>query len=343
MSKKIKIGIHHNKNSFSDRWIEYCIEHDISYKILDCLKANIKDDLKDCDILIWHFNHIQTEQYRIAKKLIQYLELSGKPVFPNYSSMCHYDNKIAQKSLLESIDAPLIPTHIFFSREEAIKWSSTINYPIVFKLSTGAGSFNVKLVHSKSEIIKLINKSFDIGHSPLDRTALFMDRLWHIKRDRNFKSILGLFKGLARLVIPTEFEKSSKKEKGYAYFQDFIPNNKYDIRIIVIGKRAFAIKRNVRENDFRASGSGSIEYDKKLFDKRCIEISFEISKKLHFNSMAYDYVFDEFNNPLLVEISYCFSPNAYYHCPGYWDDNLNWIEGFFKPEDFIIEDLINIL
>ena len=288
--------------------------------------------------------------------------------------MYHYDNKIAQKKLLESINAPLVPTHIFFSKEKAVKWSNSIKYPIVFKLSTGAGSTNVKLVHSQSETIKLINKSFDKGHSPLDRNSLFKDRIWHFKRDKNLKSIFGLFKGLVRLFVPTKFERLSGREKGYIYFQDFIPNNKYDIRIIIIGKkellykalikrnkieprplttnccvlnklllRRFALHRNIRKDDFRASGSGSIEYNKELFDPRCIEISFEISKKLNFSSMAYDYVFDDLNNPLLVEISYCFNKDVYYPCPGYWDEDLNWNKGTFKSQDFIITDIIDKL
>ena len=44
--------------------------------------------------------------------------------------------------------------------------------------------------------------------------------------------------------------------KDYVYFQKFLPNNKYDIRIVVIGDRAFGFIRYNRENDFRASGSG---------------------------------------------------------------------------------------
>lgn len=36
----------------------------------------------------------------------------------------------------------------------------------------------------------------------------------------------------------------------------------------------------VRENDFRASGSGSIHYEKELFDETTLKLSFEIAKKL---------------------------------------------------------------
>jgi len=343
MISKIKIGIHHNENSFSTRWIEYCEQNNIPYKIVNCLDDNIKENLNNCNALLWHFSHTNSLEFNIAKKLIHSLEESKKAVFPNYSSSWHFDNKIAQKYLLESINAPLVPVHVFFSKEEAIKWSKDSNYPIVFKLSKGAGSSNVKLIKSKHEAIKLIEKSFSKGHSPIDRTALFKDRVWHLKRDKNIKSIIGIIKGMARLVIPTKFERTSEKERGYVYFQEFIPNNKYDIRIIIIGNRAFAIKRNVRVDDFRASGSGNIEYDKEIFDKRCIEISFEISKKLDFNCMAYDYVFDNSNTPLLLEISYGFNKNVYYPCPGYWDEKLNWIEGSFKPQDFMIEDIIKLL
>jgi len=339
-NKKITIAIHHNKDSFSDRWIEYCINNHIKYKIVDCLDENIIENLHNCDALMWHFIHTQTEQCIRAKKIINDIENTGKPVFPNYASIFHYDDKVKQKPILESINAPLIPTYVFFDRYKAIKWSESITYPIVFKLSKGAGSSNVQLVKSKNDIIKLINKSFSKGHSPLDRVALFKDRIWHFKRDKNIKSIFGLFKGLVRLFIPTKFERLTTKEVGYVYFQKFIPNNKFDIRIIIIGDRAFAIKRNVRSGDFRASGSGIIEYDKELIDKRCIEISFNISNKLNFNSMTYDYVFDNLNNPLLVEISYCYNHLAYYDCPGYWDNNLNWNEGSFKSPDFMVQDII---
>lgn len=55
--------------------------------------------------------------------------------------------------------------------------------------------------------------------------------------------------------------------------------------------------------------------------------------------MAYDYVF-EGDSPLLTEISYDFVKEGYTSCPGYWDNDLNWHEGMFKPEWFMIEDLL---
>ncbi len=142
-----------------------------------------------------------------------------------------------------------------------------------------------------------------------------------------------LFKGILRFYKEPEYSKTIGYERGYIYFQDFIPDNKFDLRVIVIGKRAFALKRLVRKGDFRASGSGNLLFDKKEFDERCIKIAFDTNKKLNAQCLAYDFVFDESGCPLIVEISYGFAVEAYDSCPGYWDDELNWFEGKFNPQE----------
>ena len=74
--------------------------------------------------------------------------------------------------------------------------------------------------------------------------------------------MLGVIKAIARLFITTEFSKLQSPEKGYAYFQYFIPNIGFDTRVVVVvGKRAAAEKRFVKENGFRASGSGKFSYE----------------------------------------------------------------------------------
>ncbi|MDD2495800.1 MAG: hypothetical protein PHE29_11485, partial [Tissierellia bacterium] len=81
-------------------------------------------------------------------------------------------------------------------------------------------------------------------------------------------------------------------------------------------------------------------YNKSEIDERCIQISFNVNEKLKCQSLAYDFVFDENNNPLIVEISYGFDVKAYDPCPGYWDSSLKWHEGEFKPQEWIIEHLL---
>ena len=73
--------------------------------------------------------------------------------------------------------------------------------------------------------------------------------------------------------------------------------------LTIIGNRAFANRRFVRKNDFRASGSGNADFNKNLIDLRFIKIAFEISKELKFQSMAYDFLLNENNQPEICEIS----------------------------------------
>ncbi len=103
--------------------------------------------------------------------------------------------------------------------------------------------------------------------------------------------------------------------KNYAYFQKFLPGNAYDTRVTVIGNRAFGYRRYTRDNDFRSSGSGKIDYDPKAIDLISVEIGHAISKKLCFQSMAYDFLYDENGKAALCEMSYNFVDEAHLQLP----------------------------
>jgi glutathione synthase/RimK-type ligase-like ATP-grasp enzyme len=338
----MKIAIHHNPGSFSDQWLEYCREHRIDTKQVDCLGSDIVAELADCDGLMWHWPHWDFRAVRIARQLTLALERMGKHVFPDSRTCWHYDDKIGQMYLLEAVGAPLVPSHVFYDKPAALAWIARTDFPKVFKLRRGAGSANVILVRSKSQAKSLVRRAFGNGFSPVNRIGLLRDRIWHLKRDRDLKALMGIGKGLARLVVPTELERNSSREKGYAYFQDFILGNSFDTRIIVIGSRAFGIKRMVREDDFRASGSGIIRYAKDEIEPGCVKMSFELSRKLGTQCLAYDYVFAG-DRLQLLEISYAFTQGPYRKCPGYWDESLSWHEGAFIPEWFMVSDFVDSL
>ena len=43
----IRIGIHSRENSFSERWIAYCKNNNISYKTIDCHSLNVIEEIKN--------------------------------------------------------------------------------------------------------------------------------------------------------------------------------------------------------------------------------------------------------------------------------------------------------
>ena len=330
----MKIAINNN-NSFSNYWIKYCEAKNIEFKLVNCYDNSIIQQLSDCDVLMWHHHHGNYKDILFAKQLLYSLEQSGKTVFPNFRTTWHFDDKVGQKYLLEAIGAPLVNSYVFYSKAEALDFIRSTSFPKVFKLRGGAGSANVKLVKSASQARGLVHKAFGRGFPVFDRMGYFKERFNKFLNGKD--TLLGALKGLGRLIIPLKDINMIHREKGYVYFQDFIPDNTSDTRIIVIGDKAFAIKRMVRKNDFRASGSGSIVYSKEEIDIRCLKIAFETSAKLQSQCMTYDFVFDQDNTPLIVEISYGFSPSGYVDCPGYWDADLKWYEGAFNPYGWMVE------
>jgi glutathione synthase/RimK-type ligase-like ATP-grasp enzyme len=243
---------------------------------------------------------------------------------------------VGQKYLLEAIGASMVQTDVFYDKKSSTDFLNKTSFPKVFKLRGGAGSSNVKLIKSKSEAQRFVNKAFGSGFPSYDRWGNLKETWTHFKRKPATK-YMEFLKSLRRLFVSTEYARLHGTESGYVLFQEFIPNNTFDIRVVVIGGRAFALKRLVRKNDFRASGSGFIEYDKDLIDERCVSISFDVAKKLKGQCVAYDFVFDTLNNPLIVEINYGFAHEAYFKCPGYWDEQLNWHSGNFNSAAWMVE------
>jgi len=341
--KKVQIAIHHHPGSFSDRWITFCQDNKINFKKVNCYDTDIIRQLDGYHGLMWHWNQNDYKAVLFARQLIQSLEKKGIKVFPDVNTSWHFDDKVGQKYLLEAIDAPFVKTHIFYSPQEALNWIGKTAFPKVFKLRGGAGSTNVRLIKTKQEARKLVKKAFRNGFLPINRLVRLKDRFWILRRDGNLTALKKLIGGFGRLFIPSEIEQFSHNQKGYIYFQDFIPNNNYDTRLVVIGNRCFGCRRYCRTNDFRASGSGLCKYEPELFDKKSIQYAFETADKLKAQSVAFDFVMHN-NKPKIVEISYCFPlVGAADGCRGYWDKNLNWHDTADSLPFFMIEDFVNKL
>jgi len=129
-------------------------------------------------------------------------------------------------------------------------------------------------------------------------------------------------------------------QKDAVLFQKFLPDNNFDTRVTVIGNRAFAFRRFVRKDDFRASGSGNFDMDPDKIDIHCLGIALSISKELNFNTMAYDFIYDENKEPYINEISYCFEDRIVQSCPGFWDEKLTWHPGHIWPQQCQLEDFL---
>ncbi|MBE0575233.1 MAG: hypothetical protein IH613_04965 [Desulfuromonadales bacterium] len=335
-----KVAIHAREGSFSGRWIEYCQQNNIPYKIVNCHANDVSAQLQGIEALLWHWAYQVPADVLVAKPILRMAERVGIKVYPNLATCWHFDDKVSQKYLLEFLDAPLVPTFIFFDQKDAFDWIEKTSFPIVFKLSKGAGSANVRLVKNAAEARSLVKKAFGPGIA--QSGGYFIDLNKKVTRVKSRKDYLGVLSRMPRAVLEARKRNAERVlEKNYVYFQEFVPDNLYDTRITIIGKRAFGFTRNVRKNDFRASGSGAIDYDSERVDPECIQIAFDVAQRIGSQSLAFDFVKTADRKPIILEVSYGFNAEAVHACLGYWDSELNWHEGQYWPQELILTDLLS--
>lgn len=335
------ICIHPRPGSFSDRWIETCQQRKIPFVALDVLGTNILQRLREVSAraVLYHLPYEDPEVAAAGKRLSKAVALMGIKVFPNEQTSWHFDDKLSQKYLFEALHIASCPTYCFYSAQAALDWAKKATYPKVWKLKTGAGSDNVRLVPSEAAACRLIRQAFGRGFKPI--RPLFGDFRTRVFQHRQHKDLAAAIRRLPGTIrTVASGRRHTARERGYVYFQDFMVGNSYDTRVTVIGNRAFAFRRFVRPGDFRASGSGRIDWDTGAIDMDCVKLAYEAMARTGAQCLAFDFVRDSQQNLVVLETSYAFVPEAVQACPGYWDQNLTFHTGNIWPQDAILEDLL---
>ncbi len=287
------------------------------------------EQIRGLSLFIMRFQQLDNDLQQ-ARDILPVVEKDyGISCYPNHATAWHYDDKAKQAFLLKAHGFPMTESWVFYEKQTALEWAKQTDYPVVFKLRGGAGSTNVILVKSSRQASALIRRMFSRGVYPEKFVVSGSVRFKHFNLYREFHHACG---NLYRWSKGLDTSPLWQVHKNYALFQKFLPGNEWDTRITVIGDRAFAFRRQVRDDDFRASGSGKINYEMDKIDMRCVEIAFQVSKRMQFQSMAYDFLVNENGDPEFCEISYTYLSSAVHDCPGYWDADLNWHEGHFWPE-----------
>ncbi len=329
----MRVGIHRGVNGFSNfirKYEDICKLNGIPSIRLDAGEQDFWEKLKTCNIFVYNWR-VEHNDQQLANTIIPLVENQMNiKCFPNMSTCWAYDDKIREFYMLKLAGFPVIESWVFWDRPRAIEWANTAEYPVVFKLKGGAGSYNVLLLETKTKAINWIKRIFGKG---LKTGVISYTDGKRIKK--KVRSLINRIKG----DDPYPFWQI---DKNYAYFQKFLAENDYDTRVVVIGDRAYAFRRFNRKNDFRASGSNDTDLNPKNVDLQFVKLAFEISRKMKFQSMAYDFIYDEDKKPGLIEISYTFPDRTLSKCPGYWDLQLNWVEGNFYPQFFQMMDLLEM-
>lgn len=339
------IGVHVQEdypNSYGPKWIEYINRTDDFEAVPIDLKAvDVIDGVRNMSGIMWHYRHTPKDK-QVASMVLMAIEQGlNIPVWPNINTRWAFDNKAAEHFALSTVsDDWKVPSWVFWNKDKALDFVEHAKYPIVFKLSVGAGSASVVLINDVDEALLYVNKMFDKGIYPYSQNEY---KETSMEGDRNYPGLCVRLCEAADFVINKNSVSSPwyyELQKNYIYFQKFIQNNVYDIRITVIGDRAFGFIRWNRDDDFRASGSGKIDYDTTKIPIEAVRRAFKVSEINGYQSMAYDFLIDETGAPLINEMSYCYNHVAVYNCPGYWNSDMVWHEGHVWPEEAHVADFV---
>lgn len=225
--------------------------NNIEYSYFNIHKSNWLDEAKKYDIILWRPLSLPWELDEAREKIYILENYMKKLVYPSYSEICFYENKAYQYDLLKLKELPVIDTFISYDYDEITEYvKQEKNFPFVSKIKVGSGSQGV-------ELIKKVN--------------------------------------LAKKKCRQVFTKGAKtywpflRQKNYVYFQKFIKNYNFDLRIVVVDEEnIFGYYRETTKNDFRASGYGNVV--KKELPKEAVKIAIELKNKLNLNSIAVDFL-----------------------------------------------------
>ncbi|RZL44296.1 MAG: hypothetical protein EOP00_20305, partial [Pedobacter sp.] len=328
----------HSSNWFFP-WEKYCIDHNIEYAILNPFSLHIINRLENFDMVLWHFSGYIFKDMLVARNILFSVKKMGKKIFPDLDDCWHFDDKVAETYFLQSIKAPIPKSLMYYSLADIQEAMHTIQFPIVAKLRNGSGSHNVKLLKNKNELLNYSKIMFSKGFK--SSPSLAYKASSNIKSSKSLKVFINRAKRIPEFLKTLSGAKAFPNEKGYVYLQEFIPNNGYDLKVVVVGDKLSFIGRNIREGDFRASGGGDLFYDRSYITKNVIDSAFRANDLLGFKCMGYDYVVNKENGKgIIIEISYGFSHEALLLAGGYFDRNANWHE---KPLNAPVELLQNLM
>ena len=301
--------------------LDDCIERGaaVEYGVVDIDAHDWIKRLAPYDVVLWKGRFMGPRSAGYFKEKVFFMEhYLGLCVVPNFRTIWHFESKLAQNYLFEQGDVPSPRTVGSFDYDDASGSLDAATLPIVAKRSHGASSNNVRLLGSRAQATRWLADAF-------------FAELW----ERNKAAHRDRLRQVATALPHSWFwrkllQKALRDEAhGVVYWQEFVPGNDRDLRITVIGDRhAIGFWRRNRPGDFRASGSGLLDYQSAI-PGAALRYCISLNRRFGFDSMAYDLLFrgDDF---VIIEMSYGYLDKAVADAPGHYvlDDEGRLV---FKP------------
>jgi glutathione synthase/RimK-type ligase-like ATP-grasp enzyme len=277
----MKVTILRNEDpASSKKWETSCVNARIDYSIIDLTSHNwyteVLNNTSDIFLLkppgeTFKFKHLYDERVYVISEVMK------RFVYPSFKEVFIYENKRLLSDFLKGGEISMPETHVFYNKDEALKFAESATIPIVGKTGIGASGTGVRIIKSKSELKAYIRTAFGKG----------------IKRrlgpNRNTGSIKSWSK--KAYASPSFLLKKIKKyleiykdtQKGFVILQEYT-HHEFEWRIIKIGESWFGHQKT--KNGEMASGTKGIDYIPPPFE--LLAFCKHICDNHNFDAMAID-------------------------------------------------------
>jgi glutathione synthase/RimK-type ligase-like ATP-grasp enzyme len=257
------------------------------------------------------------------------LENAGAKVIPEFKFLRAHNNKVFMEILRDQLlgkELSGISSKLYGTLDELKEdvEKEKISFPCVIKKAEGSMSRGVHLAKNRKELLRLAKK--------ITRTRHFF---YEIKdKLRRYK-----YKGYR---VESKFQKK-------IIIQPFIPGLKNDWKILIYGEHYYILKRGIKKNDFRASGS-HYNYQagsKAEFPLHLLNQVEKIYRKLNVPYLSLDFAYDG-NRYYIHEIQAIYFGTSVLDsfCDRYYTKKAGkWIleKKQFDSEEEYVSSLINYL
>ncbi|MEK6513460.1 hypothetical protein [Myroides odoratimimus] len=295
--------------SYFPKYERFLKNNKIEYEFYNILSSDWLEEAKKYDLIIWHTASDPCTQKTAKSKIYVLDKILNKRCLPSYDEIWGYEDKVNAHYFYKAHDLPEIPTFVSHDKNDIINFLEKTKYPIISKLTTGSASFGVEKISNKNEAMKFVNKVFS---------------------DKGIKTY-----------FPFE------RQKNYVYFQQFIDDATYDLRVITVGDKALGYYRFPNEGDFRASGAGN--YAKKEIPIEALDLAFKVKELYGANFLATDLLYSDKDKKYYIIESSIFigvdTPNQLEidGIPGYYkrnsDSNYDFVKGKFWIQELALCEL----
>ncbi len=263
--KKPRFGIVRDPSPHP-RWTKYCRfldNNSFGYGIFDIHAHDWIENAREFDIVVGFVSSRPWHLDEMRRKYYFLEKYLGIATYPSPDHAYLYEDKSLEVYLAEVCGIPSARTYVSHDRDDAMRLVQGLRFPVVSKIVPASGSIGIELVRTPDHARRIIRQAFSMT-----------GRKSHLVCSR---------------------------QKNYVYFQDFVPNDGYDIRVIVVGNWVFGYYRRTPPGDFRASGMHLVE--KRELPQEAMKIALDANKFIASPMLVVDMLHGLDDKYYVIEIS----------------------------------------